>query len=807
MPKKTFPLRLICIQATLASEGGMCFCPCTDWKFHIISHTWTKDARDWSLDISTLMLSSPHYHVHKKMSGVDTYADLFKQHKFAQKPGYTELVKFLHILAADGVEKVWFDSLCINQGDIGEKNREIENMGAYYACSERCYVWCHGIGGGFQLWAPAPSPEFYKLPRWFSRVWTLQEFVLPKKLAFVVGMDKEGLTGYFSYMAFCRSTGLTWYPREIMTDGAKAKFGPRYERSLHLLNSKKHFPCPHCGHLCGSNLNDNSGHVYYVERLSYFDLMEKSSYKSVANNRLPATFWTYLRRTMQRLPSMLEWSCRLQDQSLDIHKQHQIREVVSLQKPAENIDEVNTIPAECKFKEIQKCGDDDLTKHNNVDDDNKNWLLENPKRLQLATLAIREISLRDCSEGHDEDRLLSILALLEIEGKVQLRTGKTLEEQTLDVVKDLLDNHITPLNADESAPSKEGKNNQDILALLCLAQFKGNPTISMSWAPTFAYQRIMGDMNFQKVSAVMFHNFKTIAQISEISTSGLKLQCPFMQAEVIPFMRHRRKCDKCEICREYTRLVPNPMKHFVLEVRERQHYSRFMWVHHDDDDDDDEQEGSNEIRFTTACPPTCCMTIKAKASITKLMSMSLKVWLLLLGQDKLQGCSDPYGLFIVCVGQDTANLHKIGVLFDGPGWDPEKDDESFSDAASSPLSLSPEEDDDQDEDSVQNEELSSAERSHQKEFEAWKQEEKYMQEFVSDDDAEEEEKRTEEGAEEEALPAHPEELHSNLGPEDDEDIKDLHTWEQDLECMQRGRFTVGGFGPYVPLNLFTCFLN
>ncbi|MCO5567998.1 hypothetical protein L7F22_021694 [Adiantum nelumboides] len=804
--RETFPLRLISVQATLASEGRICFSPCTDWHFHIISHTWTKNVRDWSLDISNLMLSAPLHHPHARFSGVDTYSDLFKQHSFAQKSGHRELVEFLYILAADGVEKVWFDALCINQGDNEEKNREIQNMGAYYGRSEGCYVWCHGIGGGFQLWAPAPSPEFYQLPRWFSRVWTLQEFVLPKTLAFIVGMDREGFTGYFSYMAFCRSTGLTWYPKELMTDNTKEKFGPGYERSLHLLHSRKHFPCPHCKHLHRSKLDDNSGHVYFVERLSYFDLMEKSSYKSFANERLPATFWPYLRSTLQRLPSMLEWSCRLQYQTVAFHNQHQISGLVSLQKPAINIDEVlNTGPDKCPYKENQACGDKDITEYHNADDDKKDTYLEKPKRLQLATLAIREISLRFCSEGHDEDRLLSILALLEIEGKVQLRTGKSLEEQTLDVVKGLL--NMTAPNHSGSISSKEHKNNQDILALLCLAQFRGNSTPFMSWAPTFAYQKIMGDTNFQKVSANMFHSFKTIAQVSEVSSSGLKLECPFMRAKVIPFIHHRQECSTCEICNDYVQMVPNPMKHFVLDVRERQYYSRFMWAHHADVDD----KSVNDLRFTTACPPTCSMAIKAEASIAKLLSMSLDVWLLLLGQDKLQGCSDSYGLFLVCVGQNTNNLHKIGVLFDGPGWDPEKDDESFSDAESLSLSASSDEEDDKNEDNCENEELSSAGRSHREKFEAWKQEEKCLQQLVStDEEIDEEDERIEEDAEMETMavlpPCEGQELHK-MGEEDDsnEEIKDLnhYTWKQDLEWMQKGHFTLSGFGPCIPLPLFT----
>ncbi|MCO5564512.1 hypothetical protein L7F22_018173 [Adiantum nelumboides] len=53
-------------------------------------------------------------------------------------------------------------------------------MGAYDRRSHGCYVLTHGVGEGYKLWGNEG------LPRWFSRVWTLQEFMLPCRLSFFV---------------------------------------------------------------------------------------------------------------------------------------------------------------------------------------------------------------------------------------------------------------------------------------------------------------------------------------------------------------------------------------------------------------------------------------------------------------------------------------------------------------------------------------------------------------------------------------------------------------------------------------------
>lgn len=672
-----FPLRVICIKETFESDGGICFDVPGDWDFHIISHTWTADARDWSVEIANIMAE-------RKGTEKDAYAELFKQESFAGKRGYTELLEFLRMLAVDGVQRVWFDALCINQKDDEEKNREIAQMSEYYARSAGCYVWCHGMGGGFRLWAEAAAPRYHTLPRWFSRVWTLQEFVLPSKLAFIVSMDMAGCTAMFSYKAYCRSKRLDWQPDELLDNQIETKFVRRFD-STRQVDSRELFPCPHCSH-------QQNGHVYFVERGKYFELMDWSSYKSIEVGRLPPNFWTEFKSPLQRLLSVLSCSDQL-------------------------------------------------------------------RRLQRAALVVREISVRDCVEFHDEDRLLSILGLLQIEGKVQLRSGRGLDEQIYGVVQSLLN----------SSPTDE---HHRLLLLLCVAQYRGSPISSMSWAPTFTLQKVLGDMKLQSLS--VFHNFTTIAQVEGLDKSGLVLRCPFLRAKAVPFAEHWQKCSTCPQCRQAARI--GHMDHFILQVQNRQHYSALLWAVSDEDHD-------GELRFLSVSSPTFTMSIKSDTNVETLRTMAFHVYLLLIAQDQLPGSSQPYGLFLVCTGKDKANLHKVGVFVCGPGWDPEAMEEPG--AYDTPDTHSGGSTSEGEDACFNNEELENFQDSQ---VAPWKDQ---FPVAAPDEGEDEEEHELDEGEEEEEH-----EL-------DDELDANNPNWEQDVLCMERARFVVGGFGAIVPLSVLT----
>lgn len=84
--------------------------------------------------------------------------------------------------------------------------------------------------------------------------------------------------------------------------------------------------------------------------------------------------------------------------------------------------------------------------------------------LQYAAL----IQNRNCSVTHEEDRVLSVLCLLGLEGSMQVRTGQTLEQQFVEVARELLAN-----------------SQQKQLLALCIQNVKFSWQPNSSWIPNY----------------------------------------------------------------------------------------------------------------------------------------------------------------------------------------------------------------------------------------------------------------------------------------------------------------------------------
>jgi len=84
------------------------------------------------------------------------------------------------LVAACGFEHLWVDNLCINQSCSNEITREVNNMGNYYKMSKMCIVFPGGVGCIGHI-----INDDYSCPRWYSRVWTLQEMILSKNKVYV----------------------------------------------------------------------------------------------------------------------------------------------------------------------------------------------------------------------------------------------------------------------------------------------------------------------------------------------------------------------------------------------------------------------------------------------------------------------------------------------------------------------------------------------------------------------------------------------------------------------------------------------
>jgi hypothetical protein len=75
------------------------------------------------------------------------------------------------------LEYVWIDTCCIDKSSSGELAEAINSMYNWYARAEVCYAYLS------DLEATASLDELHKC-RWFTRGWTLQELIAPKRMVF-----------------------------------------------------------------------------------------------------------------------------------------------------------------------------------------------------------------------------------------------------------------------------------------------------------------------------------------------------------------------------------------------------------------------------------------------------------------------------------------------------------------------------------------------------------------------------------------------------------------------------------------------
>ena len=74
----------------------------------------------------------------------------------------------------DGLDYVWLDTCCIDKSNSSELVMAINLMYEWYEKSEVCYACLHDVS----------DPSKFTESDWFSRGWTLQELIAPKRLKF-----------------------------------------------------------------------------------------------------------------------------------------------------------------------------------------------------------------------------------------------------------------------------------------------------------------------------------------------------------------------------------------------------------------------------------------------------------------------------------------------------------------------------------------------------------------------------------------------------------------------------------------------
>ncbi|KAI0357086.1 HET-domain-containing protein [Trametes cingulata] len=83
---------------------------------------------------------------------------------------------------AHGFKLLWMDTCCINKASSAELSEAINSMYMWYAQATVCYAYLFDTDDGENPSAPSSS---FRVSRWFTRGWTLQELIAPRDVVFL----------------------------------------------------------------------------------------------------------------------------------------------------------------------------------------------------------------------------------------------------------------------------------------------------------------------------------------------------------------------------------------------------------------------------------------------------------------------------------------------------------------------------------------------------------------------------------------------------------------------------------------------
>lgn len=99
--------------------------------------------------------------------------------RIRKKKGYLKISTACRRARKHGHEYLWCDTNCIDKRSSAELSEAINSMFSWYQNASICYVYLADVGSVCDEW----KKEFCR-SRWFTRGWTLQELLAPKKMTF-----------------------------------------------------------------------------------------------------------------------------------------------------------------------------------------------------------------------------------------------------------------------------------------------------------------------------------------------------------------------------------------------------------------------------------------------------------------------------------------------------------------------------------------------------------------------------------------------------------------------------------------------
>ncbi|KAI6025501.1 hypothetical protein EDC04DRAFT_235473 [Pisolithus marmoratus] len=139
----------------------------TTTDYAMLSHRWSNKEVNYSEMVKLTSMSM------EKRDGV------------GGREGYNKILEGCEQAVKDGLERLWFDTCCIDKRRSSVLSEAINSMYQWYY-STKCYAHLHDFTES--TFPNKPDKKTYGncngRPEWFSWGWTLQELIAPKEVQF-----------------------------------------------------------------------------------------------------------------------------------------------------------------------------------------------------------------------------------------------------------------------------------------------------------------------------------------------------------------------------------------------------------------------------------------------------------------------------------------------------------------------------------------------------------------------------------------------------------------------------------------------
>ncbi|KAK5627039.1 hypothetical protein RRF57_002754 [Xylaria bambusicola] len=96
------------------------------------------------------------------------------------KKGFAKILATCEFAKRDGIKYAWVDTCCIDKTSSAELTEAINSMFNWYRDAKVCYAWLADLPGSSE----EPIESSLRKCRWFTRGWTLQELIAPRRVEF-----------------------------------------------------------------------------------------------------------------------------------------------------------------------------------------------------------------------------------------------------------------------------------------------------------------------------------------------------------------------------------------------------------------------------------------------------------------------------------------------------------------------------------------------------------------------------------------------------------------------------------------------